>query len=67
MILNRCALIMYNCIIMATKDLAREPFDIHMQGYEVLEKVASQSSSSGRVMVPRDWVGKKVRIIRMEL
>ena len=52
---------------MVTKDLTREPFDIHMQGYEVLEKVASQSSSSGRVMVPRDWVGKKVRIIRMEL
>ena len=52
---------------MAAKDLAREPFEIHMQGYEVLEKVASQSSSSGRVMVPRDWVGKKVRIIRMEL
>jgi hypothetical protein len=67
MILNRCALIMHNCIIMTAKDLAREPFDIHMQGYEVLEKVASQSSSSGRVMVPRDWVGKKVRIIRMEL
>jgi len=58
---------MHNGITMATKDLAREPFDIHMQGYEVIEKVASQSSSSGRVLVPRDWVGKKVRIIRMEL
>ena len=58
---------MHNCIIMATQDLTKEPFEIRMRGYEVLEKVASPSSTSGRVMVPRDWVGKKVRIIRMEL
>jgi len=52
---------------MTSNDFTCEPFDIHMQGYEVLEKVAGQSGSSGRVLVPRDWIGKKVRIIRMEL
>lgn len=57
---------MHNCIIMTAPDLTKEPFEIRMRGYEVLEKMASPSSSSGRVMVPRDWVGKKVRIVRME-
>lgn len=51
---------------MTTPDLTKESFEIRMRGYEVLEKMASPSSSSGRVMVPRDWVGKKVRIVRME-
>ena len=35
-------------------------------GEEMLEKVVKQSGNSGRVYLPPDWVGKHVKIIRME-
>lgn len=35
-------------------------------GQEMIEKVVKQSGNSGRVYLPPDWVGKRVKIIRME-
>lgn len=32
-------------------------------GYEMLEKEVNKSGNSGRVYVPIDWVGKRVKII----
>ncbi len=39
-------------------------FEVH--GQEMLEKVVKRSGNSGRVYLPPDWVGKKVKIIRLE-
>lgn len=39
---------------------------IQLSGFEMLEKQVKQSGNSGRVYVPIDWVGKKVKIIRVE-
>lgn len=35
-------------------------------GQEMLEKVVKRSGNSGRVYLPPDWVGKRVKIIRMD-
>ena len=35
-------------------------------GEEMIEKVVKQSGNSGRVYLPPDWVGKTVKIIRID-
>jgi len=40
--------------------------NIHLVGYEMLEKRANKSGNSGRVYVPIEWIGKKVKIILLE-
>ena len=37
-----------------------------MTGYEVVEKEAKPCATSGRVLVPRHWVGKRVRAVRLD-
>ena len=39
---------------------------IQLTGFEMLEKTVNQSGNSGRVYVPVEWVGKKVKIILLE-
>lgn len=39
---------------------------IQLTGYEMLEKQVNKSGNSGRVYVPIEWVGKKVKIILIE-
>jgi putative transposon-encoded protein len=34
--------------------------------YQVIEKTVKSSGNSGRVYVPKEWVGKKVKILLME-
>ena len=35
-------------------------------GKEMLEKVVKRSGNSGRVYLPPHWIGKRVKIIRLE-
>jgi len=39
---------------------------IQLTGYEMLEKHVNKSGNSGRVYVPIEWVGKRVKIILLE-
>jgi putative transposon-encoded protein len=39
---------------------------IELLGFEMLEKQVNKSGNSGRVYVPIEWVGKKVKIILLE-
>lgn len=39
---------------------------IQILGFEMLEKNVNKSGNSGRVYVPIEWVGKKVKIILLE-
>ena len=34
--------------------------------YEVVEKVAKSCATSARILVPKDWVGKRVRAVRLD-
>ncbi|MBU2640041.1 MAG: DUF2080 family transposase-associated protein [Nanoarchaeota archaeon] len=40
--------------------------NIQLEGYEMLEKKVKKSGNSGRVYVPIEWVGKKVKIVLLE-
>ena len=40
--------------------------NIRLTGYEMLEKQVNKSGNSGRVYVPIEWIGKKVKIILIE-
>jgi putative transposon-encoded protein len=51
---------------MPTKPIIDKPVSITMEGYEILEKTAMPSGTTARVLVPRHWIGKKVRIVRLE-
>ena len=39
---------------------------IEIEAYQVVEKVVKSSGNSGRVYVPIDWVGKRVKILLLE-
>lgn len=40
--------------------------NIKLIGYEMLEKEVHKSGNSGRVYVPVEWIGKKVKVILLE-
>lgn len=37
-----------------------------IRAYQVIEKAVKASGSSGRVYVPPEWIGKRVKILLME-
>ena len=39
---------------------------IEVEAYQVIEKVVKSSGNSGRVYVPVDWIGKRVKILLIE-
>ena len=39
---------------------------IQLTGFEMLEKQVNRSGNSGRIYVPIEWIGKKVKIILVE-
>jgi len=43
-----------------------ERMKIEVQAYQVVEKTVKASGNSGRVYVPKEWVGKKVKVFLLE-
>lgn len=39
---------------------------ITVEGYEVVEKIVKSGGNSGRIYLPKSWIGKKVKIILLE-
>jgi putative transposon-encoded protein len=48
----------------STNPYNKAKFEVY--GEEMIEKEVKQSGNSGRVYLPPDWVGKHVKIIRIE-
>ena len=48
------------------RKISEKPMEIRMQGYEVVEKVVTQHATSAKVLVPRHWIGKRVRAVRLD-
>ena len=44
----------------------REPDTFEITGYEVIEKIARATGTTAHVFVPVSWVGKRVKIVRIE-
>ena len=42
----------------------KSKFEVY--GEEMIEKEVKQSGNSGRVYLPPEWVGKRVKIIRID-
>ena len=45
---------------------AGQKVKFEVYGEEMIEKEVKQSGNSGRVYLPPEWVGKSVKIIRMD-
>lgn len=43
-----------------------EQMKVEVQAYQVVEKTVKTSGTSGRVYVPKEWVGKKVKVFLLE-
>jgi putative transposon-encoded protein len=48
------------------ESIAEKPMEIRMLGFEVVEKVAKRCATSARILVPKAWVGKRVRAVRLD-
>ncbi|MBU0514240.1 MAG: DUF2080 family transposase-associated protein [Proteobacteria bacterium] len=46
--------------------LSRTRAKFEVYGEEMIEKQVKQSGNSGRVYLPPEWVGKQVKIIRLD-
>jgi putative transposon-encoded protein len=44
----------------------KEKVKFEVYGEEMIEKEVKMSGNSGRVYLPPDWVGRKVKIIRID-
>lgn len=49
---------------MSTRVTTKTKFESY--GEEMIEKQVKESGTSGRVYLPSEWVGKKVKIIRID-
>jgi len=39
---------------------------IQLTGFEMIEKQVNKSGNSGRVYVPVEWIGKRVKVVLLE-
>jgi putative transposon-encoded protein len=39
---------------------------IEISAYQIIEKTVKKSGNSGRVYVPVEWIGKKVKVALLE-
>jgi len=40
--------------------------EVKVQAYQIIEKIVKPSGNSGRIYVPKDWVGKRVKVVLLE-
>lgn len=52
--------------IMNQENLAKREMEIKITGYQIIEKTVKKTGNSGRIYVPNEWVGKRVKIILLE-
>lgn len=43
-----------------------EAFEVTMKGYALETKEVKKSTTSGVVYLPKEWVGKKVRVVLLD-
>ena len=46
--------------------MANEQVKFETYGQEMIEKEVKRCGNSGRIYLPPDWIGKKVKIIRID-
>ena len=56
----------FPCLEERTMARARKDSKFEVYGQEMIEKVVHKSGNSGRIYLPPNWIGKRVKIIRVE-
>jgi putative transposon-encoded protein len=51
---------------MNQENLVKREMEIKITGYQIIEKTVKKTGNSGRIYVPNEWVGKRVKIILLE-
>ena len=51
-------------VVLADEDRGSVKFEV--MGLEVLTKRVKQSGNSGRIYLPPNWVGRRVKIVRLD-
>ena len=46
------------------KDIFRRKVKFEIYGEEMIEKIVNTSGNSGRVYLPPEWIGTKVKVIK---
>ena len=54
-----------NMVITLTDPVEDQPSEFKVLGYEMLEREVKQSGNTGRVYLPKSWVGTRVKIMRV--
>jgi len=54
-----------DCEILAKRETVKKPIEIRMMGYEVMEKTAKNWATSARALVPKHWIGRRVRVVNL--
>jgi putative transposon-encoded protein len=49
-----------------TNESGRPKVKFEVYGEEMMEKTVKQSGNSGRIYLPPDWVGHRVKIIKVD-
>lgn len=44
----------------------KDLMDITIRGSQIIEKTVKPSGNSGRVYLPKDWIGKRVKVVLLE-
>ncbi|MCF6246508.1 MAG: DUF2080 family transposase-associated protein [Desulfobacula sp.] len=45
-------------------NLIRKKVKFEIYGDEMIEKIVNSSGNSGRVYLPPDWIGRKVKVVK---
>ncbi len=54
-----------NSIVLSqNSDIMKVKFEIY--GEEMIDKIVKSSGNSGRIYLPPDWVGSRVKVVRID-
>jgi hypothetical protein len=54
-----------NLVDVTIQPVEDQPSEFKVIGYEMFDREVKQSGNTGRVYLPKDWIGKRVKIIRV--
>jgi putative transposon-encoded protein len=40
--------------------------EVRLEAHQVIEKIVKSSGNSGRVYVPKEWIGKRVKVLLLD-
>ncbi len=54
-----------NTVNIVAESVEDQPSEFKVIGFEMFDREVKQSGNTGRVYLPKSWIGKRVKIIRV--